>query len=66
MSGPLNNNHQEENAKAEQIGAGIGCLWFIALFVCIPLIIVWPPSFFLMVGAAVWIVYRMQQTKSNR
>lgn len=33
MSGPLNNKYQEENAKAEQIGAGIelGCVSIFAI-----------------------------------
>ena len=33
MSGPLNNKCQEENAKAEQIGAGIalGCIGIPAI-----------------------------------
>lgn len=41
MSGPLNNNYQEENAKAEQIGAGIalGCGGLVALFILVCVII---------------------------
>lgn len=41
MSGPLNNRYQEENAKAEQIGAGValGCVSLVALFVLVCVVI---------------------------
>lgn len=61
-----NNTASEQNAKAEQLGAALGCLWFVAVFLCIPIIILFPPSFFIFVGIAVWVVYRMQQTKQKR
>jgi len=42
MSNPYNNKYQEENAKAEQIGAGIalGCIGIPALIFILMVIIV--------------------------
>ena len=42
MSGPLNNNYQEENAKAEQIGAAIamGCIGIPAMIIILILVVV--------------------------
>lgn len=41
MSNQFNNRYQEENAKAEQIGAGIalGCGAIVALFVLVCVVI---------------------------
>lgn len=41
MSGPLNNKYQEENAKAEQIGAGIalGCIGIPAILLILFIIV---------------------------
>ena len=63
MAGKFNNDHQEENAKAEQIGAAIAIFWFIIFFICLPIAILFPPSIFLMIAAICWIIVKRQ---SNR
>ena len=63
MSNQFNNKYQEENAKAEQMGAGIAILWFLILFICLPIAILFPPSIFLMIAAVIWIIVKRQNNR---
>ena len=65
MSGPFNNKHQEENAKAEQIGAAIAIVWFLTLFVLLPLAILFPPVLILVGAGIIWAINRMVQNRKK-
>jgi hypothetical protein len=66
MSGPLNNNHQEENAKAEQWGAAIAILWFLGLFIMLPIVILFPPAGLFFIAIGFWIYATRKKNLKNR
>lgn len=62
-----NKTSTEQNAKAEQMGAAIAVLWFIAFFIALPLCILFPPLIVPIVLGIVWVVmtYRKNNPKKR-
>ena len=59
-------SYQEQNAKAEQVGAGLACLWFIIFFITLPLVILFPPLIIPIIAFVIWVIIRLNQTKKNK
>lgn len=59
-------DYQQENAKAEQTGAAIAILWFIAFFIGLPLVILFPPLIVPIIAGVIWVFYRLNQTKTKK
>ena len=61
-----NNTATERNAKAEQWGAAIAILWFLTLFVLLPLAIFFPPILFLVGAGIIFLISKKIEARKNR
>lgn len=57
-------DYQQENAKAEQIGAAIAILWFIVFFITLPLVILFPPLIIPIVFGIIWVIKRYRTNRT--
>ena len=61
-----NKTATEQNAKAEQMGMAIAILWFVGLFIALPLVILFPPLIIPIVFFVIWVIVRLNQTKKKK